>query len=167
MTSDVAQTQFTEVDNIVDQLERAFEGDAWHGQSMSEILTNITAEQANARPLAETHSIWEIVLHTTAWQRAVRERLQGRPIASLPDEQDWPEIEDDSNHAWCEAVRELRAEYELLREEAMQWSQRDLGEITEGQRFTVYQMLHGVIQHDLYHAGQIAILKKAAAGATR
>ena len=59
-------------------------------------------------------------------------------------------------------MRQLRAEYELLREEALRWRGRDLGEPTEGQRYTVYEMLHGVLQHDLYHAGQIAILKKAA-----
>ena len=156
----VAET--SEVDNIVDQLERAFEGDAWHGQSVSEILGDISAEQAAARPLEAVHSIWEIVLHVTVWQRTVRERLQGQPIPSLPDEEDWPSVVDTSCSAWGEAVRQLRVEYELLREEALRWRGRDLGEPTEGQRYTVYEMLHGVLQHDLYHAGQIAILKKAA-----
>lgn len=164
MTSDGPQTQFAEVENIVDQLERAFEGDAWHGQSMSEILTGITASQAASHPIPHAHSIWEIVLHSAAWQKAVRERLQGKPIASLPDDEDWPPAEDTSDQAWCKAVEVLRSEYEMLQEEALKWRDRDLGEITEGQRFTVYQMLHGVIQHNLYHAGQIAILKKATAG---
>jgi uncharacterized damage-inducible protein DinB len=80
---------------------------------------------------------------------------------SLPDEEDWPPVTDTSTFAWTGAARELRAEYELLRQEALQWRDRDLGETTEGQRYTVYEMLHGVIQHNLYHAGQIAILKKA------
>lgn len=164
MTSEVAQTQFTEVDNIIDQLERTFEGDAWHGQSLSEILTNITAEQAAARPIPMAHSIWEIVLHSAAWQRAVRERLQGKPIASLPDEEDWPETADTAEQAWCDAVQTLRSEYEMLQAEALKWRERDLDETTGGQRFTVYQMLHGVVQHNVYHAGQIAILKKATAG---
>jgi uncharacterized damage-inducible protein DinB len=167
MTSEDLQTQYTEVDNIVDQLERAFEGDAWHGQSMSEILSSVTAAEASAHPIAQAHSIWEIVLHSTAWQRAVRERLQGKPIASLPDAEDWPMVENDSEQAWSEAISRLRAEYEALQKEALRWKNRDLGEITEGQRFTVYQMLHGVIQHNLYHAGQIAILKKAAVAGTQ
>jgi uncharacterized damage-inducible protein DinB len=107
------------------------------------------------------------VLHTTVWQRTVRQRLEGRPIASLPDEEDWPRVTDASPSAWAEAVRDLRAEYELLRTEALQWSDSDLGETTEGQRYTVYEMLQGVIQHNLYHAGQIAILKKAARGESR
>jgi hypothetical protein len=68
-----------------------------------------------------------------------------------------------SDEAWAGAVLELRDEYELLREEALRWSDEDLGQTTEGQRFTVYQMLHGVVQHGLYHAGQIVMLKKGAA----
>ena len=161
MSSEVTRAAPTEIDLIVDQMERAFEGDAWHGFSMSEILTCITADQAAAHPIPEAHSIWEIVLHTSVWQRTVRERLQGKPIVSLPDEEDWPPVTDTSSSAWTTAARELRAEYELLRKEALQWRDRELGETIEGQRYTVYEMLHGVIQHNLYHAGQIALLKKA------
>ena len=160
MSTETTRTSAAEVDNIVDQLERAFEGDAWHGSSMSELLAGVSAKQAAAHSVAAAHSIWEIVVHTAVWQRTVRERLEGRPIRSLPDEEDWPSIDDTSQAAWAVAVGELRAEYELLREEALRWRGRDLGETTQGQRYTVYEMLHGVIQHDLYHAGQIAILKK-------
>lgn len=161
MTDETTTRQIAEVDNIVDQLERAFEGDAWHGSSMSEILSDISAELAAVHPLPGVHSIWEIVLHTTAWQRTVRERLQGKPLASLPDHEDWPQVTDTSCDAWAETVRDLRTEYQLLRDEALLWRDRDLGETTEGQRYTVYEMLHGVVQHGLYHAGQIAILRKA------
>ncbi len=150
-----------EADNIADQMERAFEGDAWHGSSISEILADISAKQAAARPIPEAHTIWEIVHHTTVWQRTVRERLQGQPIVPLPDNEDWPPVTDFSASAWEETVRDLRAEYKLLRNEALRWRDRDLGEATEGQRFTVYEMLHGVVQHGLYHAGQIAVLEKA------
>lgn len=161
MSSEASQAQPAEIERIVDQMERAFEGDAWHGSSLSEILTCITADQAAAHPIPKGHSIWEIVLHTSVWQRTVRERLQGKPIVSLPNEVDWPPVTDTSAAAWTAAAQELRTEYELLREEAMSWRHRDLTETTEGQRYTVYEMLHGVIQHNLYHAGQIALLKKA------
>lgn len=161
MSSEPTRTPITESERIVDQMERAFEGDAWHGSSMSEILCCITVEQAAAHPIADAHSIWEIVLHTSVWQRTVRQRLQGKPIVSLPDHEDWPPVGEISPAAWSAAVSELRSEYELLREEAGKWRGRDLEETTEGQRYTVYEMLHGVIQHNLYHAGQIALLKKA------
>ena len=165
MSSESNQINVSEAENIVDQLERAFEGDAWHGSSMSEILGDISREAAAAHPLPGAHSIWEIVVHTPVWQRTVRERLQGKPIAELPDHEDWPPIADTSSDAWEESLRDLRAEYEALREEALRWRDRNLGDTCEGQRYTVYQMLHGVIQHDLYHAGQIAVLKKSTMGA--
>ena len=164
MSSESNQINVSEAENIVDQMERAFEGDAWHGSSMSEILGDISSEVAAAHPLPGAHSIWEIVVHTTVWQRTVRERLQGKPIAELPDHEDWPPITDTSCDAWEDALRDLRTEYEALREEALRWRDRDLGATCEGQRYTVYQMLHGVIQHDLYHAGQIAVLKKSPTG---
>lgn len=161
MSPEATQAQPTEIELIVDQMERAFEGDAWHGSSMSEILSDVSVVRALAHPIADAHSIWEIVLHTSVWQRTVRERLQGQPIVSLPDDVDWPSVEEGSPAAWAEAVRELRSEYELLREEARNWIRKDLSETTEGQRYTVYEMLHGVVQHNLYHAGQVALLKKA------
>jgi uncharacterized damage-inducible protein DinB len=167
MSSKTSRVTVSEAENIVDQLERAFEGDAWHGSSMSEILGDIPCEVAAARPASGAHSIWEIVIHTTVWQRTVRERLQGKPIAELPDHEDWPPVTDTSCDAWEEALRDLRTEYELLRDEALRWSGRDLGETCEGQRYTVYEMLHGVIQHNLYHAGQIAVLKKTDEGTGR
>ena len=153
----------SELDNIADQMERAFEGDAWHGSSISEVLSNVCAEEAAARSITGAHTIWEIVLHMSVWQRTVRERLQDRPIVALSEDVDWPPVLEFSDEAWAGAVLELRDEYELLREEALRWSDEDLGQTTEGQRFTVYQMLHGVVQHGLYHAGQIAMLKKGAA----
>ncbi len=153
----------TEARRIADQLERSFEGDAWHGSSLSEILCCVSAAQAISRPVEGAHTIWEIVRHMAVWQRTVRERLQGQPIRALPDEKDWPPISDVSDEAWAEAVGELRREYEALREEALRWTDDRLGEKTEGQRFTVYEMLHGVVQHNLYHAGQIAVLARGAA----
>lgn len=162
MTLEATRNSGSEVDNIVDQLERTFEGDAWHGSSVSEVLACISTEQALARPIPGAHSIWEIVLHTSAWQRTVRERLEGKPLRSLPDAEDWPAIEDTSEAAWADAAGELRVEYELLKEVARDWRERDLDETTEGERYTVYEMLHGVIQHNLYHAGQIAVLAKGA-----
>jgi uncharacterized damage-inducible protein DinB len=158
------QVEISEAEKIADQLERAFEGDAWHGPSLSEILTDVSAEEASNHPIPAAHSIWEIVLHAAAWQRAVRERLRGRPLTSLPDEEDWPPIEEPTEEAWTEAVQTLRAEYSELRQAILQCRDCDLVELTTSPRYTAYQELHGVIQHILYHAGQIVMLKKAAAG---
>lgn len=161
-STDPAAPRRREIDRIVDQLERAFEGDAWHGSSVSEILGDVSAAEAARRPIEGAHTIWEIVEHTAAWQRTVRERLEGKPLRALPEEQDWPRPREISEEAWGASLERLRQEYERLCETARRFQDRELDERTEGGRYTVYEMLHGVLQHDLYHAGQIALLKKGA-----
>ena len=79
----------SEVSRLVDQLEREHAGEPWHGTSLVGILTGITHQQAAARPLAGAHTIWELVLHITAWKNEVRQRLGGAP-AGDPSEGDWP-----------------------------------------------------------------------------
>ena len=88
-----------EVERIQDQLTRAFEGSAWHGPSVLEVLNGITADQAATRPIAGAHSIWEIVLHIAAWEGACARRLSG-DRAELPTEEDWPAVGQDGNEAW-------------------------------------------------------------------
>src|SRR5260370_40676654 len=63
---------------IAEQLRRAFDGSAWHGPSMLELLEDVDAETAAARPIPNVHSIWELVLHTAVWGRVVRRRIAGQ-----------------------------------------------------------------------------------------
>ncbi|MGH9882893.1 MAG: DinB family protein [Pyrinomonadaceae bacterium] len=152
----------TEIDRIQDQLRRAFEGSAWHGPSVQEVLNGISAKQAAARPIVGAHSIWELVLHIIAWEGAGRRRLAG-DRAQLADEEDWPPVTDTSETAWNVSRIELEQGHEELRREISHLRESRLDQpILEGMS-SVYVTLHGVIQHDLYHAGQIAILKKAVA----
>jgi uncharacterized damage-inducible protein DinB len=153
-----------ETERIRQQLERAFTGGAWHGPGVLELLENVTATQAASRPIAGAHSIWELVLHIKAWEDAVRRRLLG-DRAELSDEEDWPPANDTSNAAWAQALTALRQGNEELIN-ALHLAETKLDEpILEGMTST-YANLHGVVQHSLYHAGQIAILKKAATGGT-
>jgi uncharacterized damage-inducible protein DinB len=152
----------TEIENIVDQLDRAFKGEAWHGPAVLEILEGITPVQAASRPLEHSHSIWELLFHIAAWTQAVRRRLAGER-AQLPDAQDWPAVTNTDEEAWQEAKESARQKYEELRRAISEMDESRLYQpIVEGMS-SVYVTLHGVIQHSLYHAGQIALLKKAAA----
>jgi uncharacterized damage-inducible protein DinB len=149
----------TEVERILDQLSRAFEGEAWHGPSLLEILQGITTEQAAARPFNETHSIWEILLHIGAWTHACLRRLEG-DRAQLVEAEDWPPVTDTSDRAWAEARKAIRPGLAQLRSAILLLDDSRLEQpIIEGMS-SVYVTLHGVIQHTLYHAGRIAILKK-------
>jgi uncharacterized damage-inducible protein DinB len=149
-----------EIKRINDQLKRAFDGKAWHGPSVSEVLAGVTAEQAAARPISDAHSIWEIVLHIAAWERVGRRRIQEPSPIDVSDDEDWPQVEDTSEEAWERTLDEVRSNHLLLREAIAGLDEARLGDIVPGTIYSVYFLLHGVIQHDLYHAGQIALLKK-------
>ncbi|MDA2913007.1 DinB family protein [Acidobacteriia bacterium AH_259_A11_L15] len=152
-----------EVERIADQLRRAFEGDAWHGPAVLEVLAGVPGAQAARRPLAQGHSIWEIVEHIAVWESVVRRRIQGEKIGDLPPEQDWPPVRDTREAAWRETLNKLRRGHQELRQVVAGFPDDRLPETVPGKDYSFYGMLHGVVQHDLYHAGQIVLLKKAVA----
>ena len=150
----------TEIERIIDQLNRAFVGEAWHGPAVIEILEGITAQQAAAHPVTGGHSIWELALHITAWTRAASRRLQG-DRAQLTDVENFPPVTDSGERAWEETRESIKLACEELRGAILLLDDSQLDQpIIEGMS-SIYVTLHGVIQHSLYHAGQIAILKKA------
>jgi uncharacterized damage-inducible protein DinB len=151
----------SEIERVQDQLRRAYEGEAWHGPALRELLAGVTAEQAAERAIAGAHTIWEIVFHTAVWESVVRRRLEGEVLVTLPPEQDWPAVRDTGPAAWKKALEELERGHQQLRQEIARLTENRLSEIVPGKGYTVYFMLHGVVQHDLYHAGQIALLKRA------
>ena len=105
---------------------------------------------------------WELVLHMAIWQDIAGRRLGTEVIADPPPEVDWPPIPNPSDAAWKLTLRDLEQSYQNLRQSISQLTEQRLDEIVPGKRYSVYVLLHGVIQHNLYHAGQIAILKKLA-----
>lgn len=150
----------SEIERILDQLKRTFEGEAWHGPPVLTILEGITATQAGVRPLNGGHNIWELVFHITAWERAGLRRLAG-DRAFLSDAEDWPTVGDPGEQAWEQTRRALKEGHDEFHDAISKLDDSRLNQpIVEGLA-TVYVTLHGIIQHTLYHAGQIAILKKA------
>lgn len=154
----------TECSRIADQLRRAFAGDAWHGPSLRDLLSQVTHEQARARPLAGAHSIWELTLHIGVWAKAALASMRGVPmpqfVENMPPEQNWPLIQDTSSAAWKLTVdNALRAGDELATA-IERFGDERLGDTVPGRDYAFYNLFHGIVQHSLYHAGQIAILKK-------
>jgi uncharacterized damage-inducible protein DinB len=152
----------SEATRIADQLRRAFAGDAWHGDSVFEILHGVTAAQAAARPIKSAHTIWELVLHIATWDNAALQRLDG--VAAEPsDAQNFPVVTDATETAWRKALADVQSVHEQLVKAVSVLPDSQLDELVpgkEGAHYTFYYMLHGVVQHELYHAGQIALLKK-------
>ena len=157
----------SEIDRIRNQFERAFDGEAWHGPSVLALLEGVTAQQAAAHPIPGAHSIWELTLHIAAWEDACRRRLEGDP-AQLSDDENFPPIDDTTEAAWERTKQDLRATHQRLLNAIATVDDSRLDQpimhSAEIPFSSTYVTLHGGVQHDLYHAGQIAILKKAIAG---
>jgi uncharacterized damage-inducible protein DinB len=151
----------SEIPRIADLLRRAFEGEAFHGPGLNEILQDIRAEQAARRPIKQAHNIWEIVEHIAGWQAEVGNRLKGHATRVLPPEENFPALKDASEAAWKKTLQKLDESYRELSATMLQFPESRLGEIVPGRKYSFYALLHGIVQHDLYHAGQISLLKKA------
>ena len=149
-----------ETARIANQLERAYSGKAWHGPSLRFVLRGISAEQAAKRPIPGAHTIWELVLHAAAWDRVACQRILGGKTTSLPPNQNFPVVADTSPAAWKKALKELETQHRALAAAMRQFPDAKLDHKLGGGDYSYYITMHGAVQHDLYHAGQIAILKK-------
>ncbi len=151
-------------------LHEVYDGDPWHGSSITSVLEGIKADAAAQRPIPGAHTIWEIVLHMAAWTREVASRVRGADAKSPPE--DWPAQQFGGGEAaWQSAKEDLAAAHKDLEravdslkpEDLMRWigDQRDP---SMGTGLPVGTVIRGLLQHHTYHEGQIALLKRAAKG---
>jgi uncharacterized damage-inducible protein DinB len=144
---------------IAEQLRRAFEGEAWHGPALLELIENVDPATAAATPLPGVHSIWELILHVAAWDGAAIRRLEGETV-QLTGTANFPIVPQPSDTAWREAIAQVKLTHDTLVTMVAALPDSRLHDQVPGKDHDFYFMLHGVVQHELYHAGQIAILKK-------
>ena len=152
--------KMSESARIADQLRYAFHGQAWHGPSVLELLSEVDAATAAAHPLPDVHSIWELVLHIAAWDEAVNLRIVANKPVSRKGDKNFPPVRDESQAAWKKAIVHLKTTHAALIKTVAALPDSRLQDRVPGKNYSVYFMLHGVAQHELYHAGQIALLKK-------
>lgn len=147
----------SETSRIADQLRRSYEGVAWHGPSLQEALEGVTPEMAADRGSPELHTIWELVRHVAAWAAAARLSLVENRYVDLTGDGDWPP----PLGAWTDALEKLATAQQQLWEEVQKLPDERLNDMVSAEKkYSVYILLHGVVQHNLYHAGQISLLKK-------
>jgi uncharacterized damage-inducible protein DinB len=152
----------TESVRLADQLRRAFEGNAWHGDSLLELLAGVNAKTAAAKPIKNAHSIWELVLHIAAWDDATLRQTGGEAV-SLTDEQNFPPIRDVSEAAWRQAIESAKKTHNELIKAVAAFPDARLQDPVPGKSekyYNFFYLFSGIVQHELYHAGQIALLKK-------
>jgi len=146
-------------------LEHTMSGPMWHGPALAEVLDGVTPDGAAARPIAGAHTIWEIVLHVIAWAEIARARLKGQSTGDPTPAEDWPPVAAPGPDAWQRAITQLDTSHRLLAADALELDEARLDALVPGLDYSVAVLLHGIVEHGTYHGGQIALLKRALAGA--
>jgi uncharacterized damage-inducible protein DinB len=149
-----------ETERITDQALKMFEGGAWHGPSVMEVLADVDANMAASHPIPGAHSIWELTLHLLATQAVLLRRMSGE-TAGRSTEEYWPEVPVVSASSWTETVERLKQQEAELRQRITTFPEERLDALLTAEGTSAYNNFHGHVQHNAYHAGQISLLKKA------
>ena len=149
----------SEVKFLRDQIATTFKGDSWHGPNLVRTLDGIDYDQAMQRPLGEKHTIWELTDHISFWMEEVWKSVRDHAVLNPDKKKDWAEMGATSEE-WAQSVNRLEAAVNMTLDALAEWSDGDLYKTVPGTRYTFKQMLHGIVHHNLYHAGQINLLKK-------
>lgn len=141
-------------EELIETVRRSFDGDAWHGPSVADVLKGVDGKLAMRPPPGGAHSIWELTLHIAAWGNEVARRLGGDKPGE-PKEGDWPMPAGD----WEETLQRVFNARDRVLKQLAELSEADLGRDV-GNGFTYAGMLEGLAQHNCYHAGQIMMLRR-------
>jgi hypothetical protein len=173
-----------EVDWLLAILDQAYNRPSWHGTNLRGSIRRVSADQAAWRPGRQRHNIWEIAVHAAYWKYAAARRFTGSPRGSFPPA-DWlssrpaqsrdalkgsnwfrrPVDATQANEAaWRADIKLLDQMHELLRAAVVRLSRKDLAQTPPGKKVSNIALLSGVAAHDLYHAGQIQLLKRLIPG---
>jgi uncharacterized damage-inducible protein DinB len=144
-----------EIARIEKMLAGAYDGNAWHGPNVKSTLAKINAGDKDAR-IGNGHSIIELVGHMAAWRHFVAERLKGNAGFQVTDENNFPVIE-----KWETALQSLEETQKELLSAIKQCTEEKLLEEVPTRKYNFYTLLHGIIQHDIYHIGQIVMIQKS------
>lgn len=150
------------IELLLEMLDQAFDRKGWHGTTLRGSLRGVGQEQALWRPAPERHNIWELTVHAAYWKYAVRRRLAGSAVGSFTRKpSNWPSVPAHADEkAWKLDIRLLESEHRLLREAIGTLPPVRLAERSPQGVWTNAEEIHGVAAHDLYHTGQIQLIKK-------
>ena len=150
-----------ETERITKLFEEIYDGDSWVGVSLVDTLKNISGEKAAKKIRSNWNSIWEIVVHIISWRDNVLQRVNGA-ITHEPDDNYIRPVEDPSEKEWQKVSLALKNSQEEWISFLTQMNDEDLEKIYQGNNSSYYKNIHGIVQHDTYHLGQIVILAKEA-----
>lgn len=156
-----------QIELLLDFIDQAFKGPSWHGTPLWGSLRGVSASEAVKRPGPGRHTVWELVLHAAYWKYAVRRRLTRDEALEFPrSPANWPEMPSiPVESAWKEDKALLKREHELLRGAVAKFPVKELGKKAWKSRYTNLISIEGIAAHDLYHCGQIQLVKRLTGGA--
>ncbi len=151
-----------EIKLLLEIVDQAFEKQAWHGPNLKGSIRGLTAKEAAWRPARSRHNIWEIVVHAAYWKYAVRRRILGEKRGSFPLKgSNWFKRDNVlSERAWREDVRLLDEMHASMRLAIATLDDRDLRRKSHGSKHRLATLIYGIASHDVYHAGQIQLIKR-------
>jgi hypothetical protein len=159
----------TQVALLLELIDQAFDRRSWHGTNLRGAIRSVTAEQASWRPAPGRHNVWELVVHAAYWKYTVRRRFRDEARGSFPLKgSNWferPADGFDTEAVWREDVALLVDTHRTMREAVARLRDRDLDVVAPGTKTNNRAILAGIAAHDLYHAGQIQLLKRLRDGA--
>ena len=147
-----------EIQRIAEQLSDLQHGDCFIGMNLDDVLSDLTPEQALKKLGDKSNNIWELVNHIIYWRKRIINRLTG--IKEYPNYPDLSVPEKCDQQAWDLTLASLRESYEDFRNTIEAFPEDKLDLPSPRPEFTYYELMHGIIQHDGYHMGQITLLKK-------
>lgn len=153
--------QIGQIAILLHALGEAYDRSAWHGTTLKGSVRNLTAKQADWRPAPGRHNIREVVVHAAYWKYRVRRRITGERTGSFPFEGvNWFSRSGADEKAWEDEKRLLDREHRLLRAAVAAFPAARLPRpLTRGGRRTALREIAGIALHDVYHTGQIQLLK--------
>ena len=154
------RTMNQKVQNYIRSMSEVFEGDPWYGTSVMRKLENVPHVIGFKSCIPDSHTTAEIVMHLIQWKKFALEKLQGNELhdIEIDSANDWPKIRVDSKEEWEKLKRDLVSAQQKIYEFLEQKNDEYLEEIVPGRDYDIAYLLRGIIQHDIYHLGQIGLI---------
>lgn len=153
-----------EIKYAASSLKMVTEGPGWHGPAIQQVLKDVTAEEAREKPATGGACIWELLLHMRAWEQEAMKGMAGERVRmeNISHEEDWPPLTDSSDAAWDAFKAQVATEHRELREALKKLTPEHLEQNVDSDfKYPLYALIHGIIAHEAYHAGQIGLIKSS------
>ena len=149
-----------ETERIIKMFDDLYQGHPWLDVTFMDTLKNMPAEQAAKKLHPGWNSVWEVLNHLISWRLAILERIEGHEVKS-PENNFFSPVTDQSDSAWNKTLKNLEDSQNKWVNYLRDFSTDRFDQVPDSRPFTRYELIHGILQHDAYHLGQIRILSKS------